>query len=70
MSPLLALSWPNLPCALKTAIGFGKRTLGHHRQSAAPQGPQQRAYYRVREPIVESRIAFDSRRRRFAGALF
>jgi hypothetical protein len=27
--PLLALSWPNLPCALKAAIGYGKRTLGH-----------------------------------------
>jgi hypothetical protein len=25
----MALSWRNLPCALKTAIGFGKRTLGH-----------------------------------------
>jgi len=24
---LLALSWPNLPCALKAAIGIGKRTL-------------------------------------------
>jgi hypothetical protein len=37
----LALSWPNRPCALKAAIGFGKRTLGHPRQSAAPQGPRQ-----------------------------
>ena len=26
MSPVLALSWLNLPCALKTAIGIGKRT--------------------------------------------
>jgi hypothetical protein len=26
--PQLALSWPNLPCALKAAIGIGKRTLG------------------------------------------
>jgi hypothetical protein len=25
----LALSWLNLPCALKPAIGYGKRTLGH-----------------------------------------
>ena len=24
----MALSWPNLPCALKPAIGNGKRTLG------------------------------------------
>jgi hypothetical protein len=41
MSPLVALSWLNLPCALKPAIGYGKRTLGSPRQSAAPQGPQQ-----------------------------
>ena len=27
--PLMALSWLNLPCALKAAIGIGKRTLGH-----------------------------------------
>ena len=39
--PYMALSWRNLPCALKTAIGYGKRTLGDPRQSAAPQGPQQ-----------------------------
>jgi hypothetical protein len=37
----LALSWPNLPCALKAAIGIGKQTLGTRWQSAAPQGPQQ-----------------------------
>ena len=37
----MALSWPNLPCALKAAIGIGKQTLGHPGQSAAPQGPQQ-----------------------------
>jgi hypothetical protein len=37
----MALSWPNLPCALKAAIGYGKRTLGALRQFAAPQGPQQ-----------------------------
>jgi hypothetical protein len=24
----MALSWRNLPCALKAAIGIGKRTLG------------------------------------------
>src|SRR5262249_49773972 len=34
----MALSWPNLPCALKAAIGLGKRTLGHPRQSAAGRG--------------------------------
>jgi len=25
----MALSWRNLPCALKAVIGIGKRTLGH-----------------------------------------
>ena len=38
----MALSWPNPPCALKAAIGIGKRTLGDPRQYAAPQGPQAR----------------------------
>jgi hypothetical protein len=38
---LLALSWRNLPCALKPAIGSRKRTLGNPRQSVAPHGPQQ-----------------------------
>src|SRR6516165_1007633 len=37
----LALSWPNLPCALKAAIGYGKRTLGDPGQSDPPRGPQQ-----------------------------
>ena len=37
----MALSWPNLPCALKAAIGIGKRTLDPSHQSAAPQGAQQ-----------------------------
>ena len=37
----MALSWPNLPFALKAAIGVGKRTLGDRRQSGAPQGPRQ-----------------------------
>ena len=37
-SPLLALNWPHLPCALKAAIGIGKRTSGGPRQSAAPRG--------------------------------
>ena len=31
MSPLLALSWPNLPCALKADIGSGKRDIGNPR---------------------------------------
>ena len=38
----MALSWPHLPCALKAAIGIGKRTLGDPRQSSAPQGPRAR----------------------------
>ena len=29
----MALSWLNLPCALKAAIGIGKRTLGDPRQA-------------------------------------
>src|SRR5262249_7684053 len=36
----MALSWRNLPCALKVAIGIGKRTLGHP-ASLPRQGPQQ-----------------------------
>jgi hypothetical protein len=41
-----------LPCALKAAIGIGKRTLDSPRQSGGPQGPQQgpRALSRVRAP--------------------
>jgi hypothetical protein len=35
-SPVMALSWLNLPCALKAAIGIGKRTSAL--ASAAPQG--------------------------------
>jgi hypothetical protein len=29
----MALSWPNLPCALKAGIGIGKRTLGDPRRA-------------------------------------
>ena len=38
---LMALSWLNLPCALKAAIGNGKRTLSDPRQSGARRGPRQ-----------------------------
>jgi len=38
---VLALSWPNLPCGPKAAIGIGKRTLGDFRQSGAPKGSRQ-----------------------------
>jgi hypothetical protein len=31
----MALSWLNLPCALKAAIGVGKRTLGDLRRSVS-----------------------------------
>jgi len=34
----MALSWPNLPCALKAAIGIGKRTLGHPASLPRPKG--------------------------------
>jgi hypothetical protein len=37
----VALSWLNLPCALKAPIGIGKRTSGDPGQSAARRGPQQ-----------------------------
>ena len=46
MSAPVALSWPNLPCALKAAIGIGKRTLGDPHQSAAPQGAAARPWVR------------------------
>jgi hypothetical protein len=43
MSPALALSWLNLSCALKPAIGIGKRTLSHPASLPRPrdrgQGP-------------------------------
>ena len=52
----MALSWPNLPCALKAAIGIGKQTLGTPRQSGAPQGPQP---YRERpDTLNEAKAAF------------
>jgi hypothetical protein len=47
---ILRVRWPfefshsqdrNLPCALKAAIGIGKRTLGNPSQSGVPQGLQQ-----------------------------
>jgi hypothetical protein len=37
----VALSWLNLPQALKAAFGYGKRTLGDPGQSDPPRGPQQ-----------------------------
>ena len=37
----MALRWLNLPCAVKAAIGYGKRTLGDSGQSDPPRGPQQ-----------------------------
>jgi hypothetical protein len=43
----MALSWLNLPCAVKAAIGIGKRTLGdpasvprHRGRSKAYRGPR------------------------------
>ena len=62
----MALSWPNLPCALKAAIGIGKQTLGHPTKSGAPQGPQQ-GLLRVREPIFEHAR---HERRRVAGRYY
>ena len=37
----MALSWLNLPRALKAAIGNGKRTLGHPASLARAGGPRQ-----------------------------
>src|SRR6516164_5326317 len=39
----MALSWPKRPGALKAAIGIGKQTLAHPRQSAARRGAAARA---------------------------
>ena len=36
--PFLALSWPNLPCTLKAAFRYGKRTLGHPARLPRPRG--------------------------------
>jgi hypothetical protein len=36
MSPFVALSWRNLPCARKAAIGIGKRTLGDRTGQRGP----------------------------------
>jgi hypothetical protein len=56
----MALSWRNLPCALKAAIGIGKRTLGalaslprHRGRSKAYCGPSTRATIPGRSPEAE-----------------
>jgi hypothetical protein len=41
---LLALSWLNLPCALKPAIGNGKRTLGDPPRSLPRHRGRSKAY--------------------------
>jgi hypothetical protein len=57
----MALSWRNLPCALKAAVGIGKADIG---QSAAPQGPQQGLRQQWIEPELplELPLAFKPRR--------
>ena len=73
----MALSWRNLPCALKAAIPYGKRTLGDPGQSDPPRGPQQgllRAKHagqdrrRIASRYLDERLAQPrvSRRRRTA----
>ena len=37
----MALRWHNLPCALKAAIGYGKRTLGDPGSLPRHRGAQQ-----------------------------
>jgi hypothetical protein len=53
MSQLVALSWLNLPCALKAAIGIGKRTLAALASPLSAGGPRQ-GPAPVREPIFAS----------------
>ena len=60
----MALSWLNLPCALKTAIGFGKQTLGRPASLPRPRG-RSKALLRLREPIFKHPP--DDPRRRPAG---
>jgi len=53
---LLALSWPNLPCALKAAIGIGKRTLGRPAQalqSGAATGASRPRPYRASKNLPD-----------------
>ena len=50
----MALSWLNLPCALKAAIGIGKRTFGHRCQSGVPQGGAARASAYRPSPIANA----------------
>ena len=38
----MALKWHNLPCVLKAAIGYSKRTLGHPASLSRAEGPQSR----------------------------
>jgi len=73
MSPLLALSSLNLPCALKAAIGIGKRTLGHpaslprHRggRQGFPQPLPRATRVPTHGPIAACAIASPRPRRRF-----
>jgi len=44
----MALSWLNLPCALKAAIGIGKQTLGHPASLPRHRG-RSKGLLRVRE---------------------
>ena len=53
--PVMALSWLSLPCALKAAIGKGKRTLGVPRQSAARRGAAARPVGLIARPRADGR---------------
>ena len=59
----MALSWRNLPCALKAAIGYGKWTLGNPRRSGAPQGAAARPL-RMEPKIRKSPLGRHKRSRR------
>jgi hypothetical protein len=62
----MALSWPNLLCALKPALGNGKRTLRNPPVWREPRGPRQGpwALSGVRAPTPDPRAAIASTRLR------
>ena len=62
----MALSWPNLPCALKTAIDIGKRTLGGPASLPRHRGRSKgllQGLLRVRATILASEHARHEQRR-------
>jgi hypothetical protein len=62
---LVALRWHNLPCALKAAIGYGKRTLGALASLPCHRGRSKGL--RIPAPILASEHAGDDARWCLAG---